>query len=430
MNGTARRTAAQWIGTVAVHRVAAWVVVAAALILPTAGHAQQTVLADELLIGFRAEVTRQTSHAVARRAGVEFIEDIGRETRLIRVRVAPSARAAAAHRLERQPQVAFVETNAIHSPALIPDDPQYASQWHLPQIRVPQAWELTEGSRDAVLAILDSGVDPFHPELRDQLVAGTNTYDGSGVTADQNGHGTKMAGVAAARSNNGLGIAGVAGRSTIMPVRVTDRKGHATSASIAKGILWAADHGARVVNLSLEGVAGSPAILVAAEYAFRHGALVIAPSGNCGCTVSAAETPFILSVAATDASDQVAGFSTAGSFVDLAAPGVGVATTAMFGQYAVDSGTSVASAVVAGVASLMFAANPALTPDVATRILQETAFDPQRRGRDPHLGHGRVDAFAAVSAAATWRAPTQAEPRVHDNAALRTNAAATAARAP
>jgi subtilisin family serine protease len=313
---------------------------------------------------------------------------------------------------------------------LVPNDAKFASQWHLRQIRAPQAWTLTQGASGAVIAIVDSGVDPHHPEFAGKLVAGANTYDKSGVTADQQGHGTKMAGVAAARTDNGAGIAGVAGLSPVMPMRVTDRKGRATAASIAKAIVWAADHGARVINLSLEGVIRNAAIREAAEYAFHHGALVVAPSGNCGCLSPVAETPYILSVAATDEADQVASFSSAGAFVDIAAPGTNIPTTAMFGTYMDDSGTSVASAVVAGVASLMFAANPSLTPEAVTRILQETAFDPQHKGRDPHLGHGRVDAFAAVSAAAAWRAPTAAAVRANEGAALGSNTAATAARAP
>lgn len=314
--------------------------------------------------------------------------------------------------------------------AFVPNDPQVASQWHLVRIRAPQAWALTQGAGSAVIAIVDSGVDVHHPDLAGKLVAGANTYDSSGVTADQHGHGTKMAGVAAARSHNGVGIAGVAGDSPVMPMRATDRKGRATSASIAKAIVWAADHGARVVNLSLEGVIRSAAIREAAEYAFNHGALVVAPSGNCGCVSPVAETPFILSVAATDESDQAAPFSTAGAFVDIAAPGTNIATTAMFGRYVGDSGTSVASAVVAGVASLMFAANPALTPEAATRILQDTASDPQHKGRDPQLGHGRVDAYAAVSAAKAWSAPAAVDSAAKDGVAAGPGTAAAAVRLP
>jgi subtilisin family serine protease len=300
-------------------------------------------------------------------------------------------------------------TAATFGTALLPDDPQVSSQWHVSRIRLPQAWDLTQGSPEVVIAIVDSGVDPSHPDLAGKLLAGYNTADKNTRTADQYGHGTKMAGVAAARSNNGQGIAGVASLSPIMPLRVTDRAGRATSTAIAEGIVWAVDHGARVVNLSLEGVVRNAAIRTASEYAFRHGALVVAPSGNCGCFDPSPETPYILSVAATDEDDHLAPVSTTGAFVDIAAPGVNIPTTAMYGLYLGDSGTSLASAVVAGVAALMFSVNPALGPAEVTLLLEQTAVKLGEGPRSGNAGHGRVDAYAAVRAAAAYGAdPSQA----------------------
>lgn len=295
----------------------------------------------------------------------------------------------------------------VFKTALLPNDPQVGSQWHLARINAPKAWDLTQGSGGVVIAIVDSGVDPFHPDLAGKLVAGTNTLDRRVNTADQFGHGTKMAGVAGAIGNNGKGIAGVAWKSPIMPIRAADRKGRATSASIAKGIVWAVDHGARVVNVSMDGVVRNAAIREAAEYAFKHGALVVAPSGNCSCMDASEETPFILSVAATDESDRVIPSSTSGAFVDLAAPGENILATTLFSMYGGESGTSMASAVVAGVAALMYSVNPELTPAAATELLQQTAIHPGGKGRDARYGHGRVDAFAAVSAAKVWRKPAQ-----------------------
>jgi subtilisin family serine protease len=141
----------------------------------------------------------------------------------------------------------------------------------------------------------------------------------------------------------------------------------------------------------------------AAEYAYRHGVLVVAPSGNCGCVDPAPETPFILSVSATDENDRIVPSSSAGAFVDLAAPGVNLPTTALYGLYVNESGSSLSSAIVAGVAALMFSVNPELTPAAATEILQATASRPEGSGRDARYGHGRVDAHAAVSAAARYR---------------------------
>jgi subtilisin family serine protease len=301
--------------------------------------------------------------------------------------------------------IGLVTGDAAAASAPGPDDPQYAQQWHLPKINAPQAWDLTRGSAEVVIAIVDSGVDPFHPDLAGKFVAGINTHphDKPANTADQFGHGTKMAGAAAALSNNGVGIAGLAPRARIMPIRVTDRAGSATAQSIAQGITWAADHGARVINVSMEGVIRNATVRSAAEYAFRHGALVVAPSGNCGCTDASSDTPYILSVSATDEHDRIVPSSTTGAFVDLAAPGENIPTTAMYGVYLSESGTSMASAVVAGVAALMVAANRDLTPAEVTELLQRTAVRPHGSGRDPRYGHGRVDAYAAVKAAADHR---------------------------
>jgi len=308
------------------------------------------------------------------------------------------------------PQVKFVEKNFEFEPALVPDDTQYVDQWHLPRIQAPQAWDLTQGSAGAVIAILDSGVDATHPDLASKLVAGYNTYSGNTTTTDTYGHGTEVAGAAAALTNNGQGVAGVAGAAPIMPVRVTDGTGRATSASIANGIIWAADHGARVMNLSFNGVAGNATIRTAAEYATNHGSLVVAASGNCGCVDTTPDNPFILSVSATDEADGLAAFSSTGPFVDLAAPGNNILTTAMFGLYTSDSGTSLASPIVAGVAALMFSVKPTLTPAAATQLLASTAVPLGGSAYNTSFGHGRVDALAAVTAAAAYTPPPDTTP--------------------
>jgi subtilisin family serine protease len=364
----------------------------------------------ELLVGYRAGVGPLGRHKLWRDHGASVVEDVGQSIRIVRIRVPASALDAVKRRLERRPEVKFVELNYVFDPALQPNDTQYAGQWHLPQIQAPQAWDITQGRPGAVVAILDSGVEATHPDLVGKLVAGYNTYANSSDTSDAYGHGTEVAGAAGAYTNNGLGIAGVASSAPIMPVRVTDSTGRATSASIANGILWAADHGARVVNLSFSGVAGNATIRAAAEYAFNHGTLVVAASGNCACADPTPDNPFILSVSASDESDSPAYFSSVGPFVDLSAPGTNILTTAKFGLYTSDSGTSLASPIVAGVAGLMFAANPALTPALATQMMEATAVDPGGNGYDESMGYGRVNAAAAVMAAASYVAPVDTVP--------------------
>ena len=372
-------------------------------------HQPPRAVAGELLVGFRAGVGPSGRFALYQQVGATFVDDVGQKIRVVHIRVPELLVDAIKRRLERSPEVKFVEKNLEFDPALTPNDAQFAGQWHLPKILAPQAWDITQGAPGAVIAILDSGIDATHPDLAGKLVPGYNTYSNSTDTTDPYGHGTEVAGVAGARSNNGEGIAGVAGAAPIMPVRVTNASGAATSASIANGIIWAADHGARVVNLSFNGVAGNTTIRTAAEYAMNHGTLVVAASGNCGCADPTPDNPFILSVGATDESDGLAYFSSTGAFVDLSAPGTNILTTAPYGLYFSESGTSLASPIVAGVAAQMFAANPVLTPAVVTQLLEATAIAPSG-AYDQSFGYGRVDAFAAVSAAAGYVAPVDTTP--------------------
>lgn len=379
----------------------------AVLLAGGAAQAQQPTrwVDGELVVGLRAGVGAVERAALLRDYGASFVEEIGHNARVLRIRVPAPMLESLKRGMERRHEVKFIEKNYIFEPALLPNDVQYASQWHLPKILAPQAWDMTQGAPGAVIAILDSGVDATHPDFAGKLLSGYNTYSNSTDISDQFGHGTEVAGVAGALTNNSVGVAGVAGSAPIMPIRVTDAAGRATSASIANGIAWAADHGARIVNLSFNGIAGNATIRTSAEYAYNHGTLVVAASGNCGCLDPTPENPYVLSVSATDETDSVAYFSSTGAFVDLSAPGTNILTTAMFGLYTADSGTSLASPIVAGVAALMFAANPVLTPGLVTQLLEATAFGPGANASDPGLGHGRVDAFAAVSAAAGYVAP-------------------------
>lgn len=402
-----RRSAGQQRSRAGLNFAAALIFCMAALLACGATQAQQPTrwVDGELLIGFRAGVGPAGRYALYRDHGASFVEEIGQNTRVVRIRVPALALEALKRRMERRPEIKFVEKNYVFEPALLPNDLQYASQWHLPKILAPQAWDLTQGAPGAVIAILDSGVDATHPDLAGKLVAGYNTYSNSTDTVDQFGHGTEVAGAAGALTNNLEGVAGVAGTAPLMPVRVTDAMGRATSASIANGIVWAADHGARVANLSFNGIAGNATIRTAAEYAYKHGTLVVAASGNCACVDPTPENPYVLSVSATDETDSLAYFSSTGAFVDLSAPGTNILTTARFGLYAAESGTSLASPIVAGVAALMFSANPALTPAIVTQLMEATAFDPGGNGYDQGFGHGRVEAFAAVSAATGYVPP-------------------------
>src|SRR5436309_141531 len=179
--------------------------------------------------------------------------------------------------------------NADSPPFGDPNDPSYASQWALAKMHAFDGWALYPGSYGVsdgtLIAIADSGVDSAHPDLAGQVdtADGASCLSGtcsSDAALDDNGHGTHVAGIAAASTNNADGIAGTAYASSVMPVKVLDSSGSGTYAGIASGIIWAADHGAEVINLSLSGAAYSKTMCDAVTYAISHGSVVVAAAGN------------------------------------------------------------------------------------------------------------------------------------------------------
>ncbi len=210
-------------------------------------------------------------------------------------------------------------------------------------------------------------------------------------------------------ANNGAGVAGVAGSARIMPLRVSDASGYAYYSTIANAVTFAADNGARVANASFSGVYGSASVKSAANYFKSKGGLLMVSAGNSGADDGAAATSAMIPVSATDGSDLRASWSSFGSYVALSAPGVGIWTTSNDGGYRAASGTSFSAPITAGVAALVMAAKPSLSSAQVENLLYTTAQDLGTAGRDIYFGYGRVDASAAVIAAAgTVAVDTQA----------------------
>src|SRR5262245_53145250 len=298
-------TRRRWIG--GWHRAVACVMLAALFVAAATvpARADDDAVADELIVGLQESVSAERAEAVYQAEGASRLERV-RRLNVDRIRLHGDTRDAVAQRLRSRPEVAFVERNRRVPPAFTPNDPLFTSQWHLPAIASPQAWDVTTGSPAVIIAVLDSGGDASHPDLAGQLVPGWNFYSDDGDTSDVFGHGTLVAGVAAAIGNNGIGVAGVAMQSRIMAVRVTDATGSALFSTVASAITWAADHGARVLNISFTDVATSAAITSAADYARSRGALVVAAAGNCGCLDDSPANPSIISVSATAPGDALA----------------------------------------------------------------------------------------------------------------------------
>ncbi len=330
---------------------------------------------------------------------------------------AQASETATLARLAHHPQLKFAELDRRVRLTLVSNDPYNGSEWHVPKIRADKGWDTTQGS-GVTIAILDSGVLATHPDLIANLVPGWNFYDNNSNTADVYGHGTAVAGAAAATTNNGTGVAGVAGSAKIMPIRVTDTAGYGYYSTIAQGITYAADHGARVANASFASLYSSSAVQSAAQYLKSKGGLFVVAAGNSGADDGAAATTAMIPVSATDGSDARASWSSFGSYVAVAAPGVGIWTTNSDGGYGAWSGTSFSSPITAGVVALMMAAKPALSASQIEGLLYSTAVDLGTPGRDPYYGYGRIDAAAAVAAAASTVAADTQSPSVAISAPL------------
>ncbi|MFI4917630.1 MAG: S8 family serine peptidase [Phycisphaerales bacterium JB060] len=304
--------------------------------------------------------------------------------------------------------------------ATIPDDTDFALQYGLlntgqtiagvagtpgADINASQAWDLTTGDPDVKIAIVDTGVSQSHPDLQTNVLPG---YSPLGASWDDDifiSHGTHCAGIASGDSDNAMGIAGVGWDCSILPVKVLGFLGSGTEPDIAAGVVWAADNGADVISMSL----GSPdfgAVLEnACNYAADLNVIVVAATGNTpGVPIFApARYDSTIAVGATNNRDQIADFTTTGPEMTVTAPGVDVWSTwdtlDLFGPtdgYTFQSGTSMATPHVAGLAGLMRSVDRDIDPLEVRAILEATSVDLGAPGFDPVFGHGRIDAHAAV----------------------------------
>ncbi|GIU86910.1 MAG: hypothetical protein KatS3mg009_1425 [Acidimicrobiia bacterium] len=281
------------------------------------------------------------------------------------------------------------------------NDPLRGLQWALDRTSFEAAWTTTRG-QGVVVAVIDTGVRGDHEDLAGNLVAGIDLVDGGDGRIDPAGHGTHVAGILGALAGNGRGIAGGAPGVRIMPVRVLDENGTGFSSDVAAGIIWAVDHGARVINLSLGGSSPSQGQLNAIRYAISKGAVVVAAAGNNGGpVVYPAAFDEVIAVSAVGSDLGLTSWSSRGPQVDLAAPGDAIASTysGHAAQYGYMSGTSMATPYVSAAAALALAVNPKNGPAQVRDALERGAVDLGAPGKDSWYGAGLVDPRAAVNRA-------------------------------
>jgi thermitase len=400
----------------------------AALVLAPQASAERTILvrfADPT--GSRAKVEALGDDVVRQSADSVAV-----------VKVAPGetvAHALAAYNARRD--VIYAEPNGFRRAFALsaPNDPGYASQWALPAISALAGWNLFPGSFSATtgtrVGIVDTGVEATHEDLAPNMTSSGATCVGNcvaGNPTDIDGHGTHVAGIAAAAANNDIGVAGLSYSSPIVAVRVfhvdpTDGL-IASDADVASGIVWAEQHGARVINLSLGAPAYSQTICTAIATAVNtYHVVIVAAAGNSNSSTPTypASCPGAIGVAATNSSNAAASFSNYGSpNVFVSAPGVSIVSTYPGNSYAYEDGTSMASPYVTGLAALLLGAHPSASVGSIRQILAKTSdkiggvsygADPYATCPgctwDPHFGYGRIDVRAALAAAVP---PPQAPP--------------------
>lgn len=295
-----------------------------------------------------------------------------------------------------------LESTAHESAVMAANDDYSGRQWAIPKIMAPQAWEVTSGEPNVIIAVLDTGIDNEQKDLAGKVISEVNFTD-SLTTGDVYGHGTHIAGVIAAGAGSGAGVTGLAPDCRLMNVKVADDQGRFNSSIAAKGVTWAVDHGAKVINMSLVSTEPSSSLEEAINYAWNKGAVVVAAAGNLvgDKVVYPAYYSNCIAVAATDSNDYVASWSSQGAWVDVAAPGVDIYSTLPGDKYGYKSGTSMAAAHVSGLAGLLFALEKDKNNDGFVNDEVRAAIENGCDGLNIGAVKGRINAYHAVNRALT-----------------------------
>ncbi|MHB8842377.1 MAG: S8 family serine peptidase [Candidatus Aquicultor sp.] len=363
----------------------------------------------ELLVKFKPSVSDTAIEGIHKLVGAQKIGEIkALKVHEVKLPAGLSVSAAVA-KYKKMAGVEYAEPNHRVQAFAIPNDTYYSAyQWDLAKISAPQAWDVTTGDQTLV-AVVDTGVNYNHEDLAGKVINGYDFAYNDADAYDNNGHGTHVSGTIGALTNNAKGVAGISWGAKILAVKVLDSKGSGYDSWVASGITYAADHGSKVINLSLGGPDYSTTLADAVSYAQGKGCLVVAAAGNDNSSAASypAGYPNVIGVAATTTDDQKASYSNYGPAVDIAAPGGnsdGVAAHYILScynssnsSYVWMSGTSMASPHVAGLAALILSRYPGKTNSQVARMIQETTDDLGAAGRDSYFGYGRINAQKAVT---------------------------------
>jgi thermitase len=354
----------------------------------------------QILVKFRTQAEQAEGAQTLAAYDLPILETLA-ELDVLRVAVAVGQEQAMVQTLLDDPLVEYAELDyAVHA-TIIPDDTSYDRQWGPQKIQAPAAWDVTTGTSDVIIAIVDTGVDLNHPDLNAKIVPGWDFIGDDPYAQDNHGHGSHVAGIAAAETDNHQGVAGISWGARIMPIKVLDANGDGYYSDVAEGVSYACNHGATIINLSLGGSNPSSTLENAVEQAYQNGCLMVAAAGNDADTVDCpARYPEVMAVAATNQSDSRASFSDYGPEIDVAAPGVDIYSTVWSPPnnhtYSWKQGTSMSAPFVSGEAALIWSLCPGSTNAEVRSIIQSTAKDRGAPGWDQYYGWGRIDASEAV----------------------------------
>jgi len=331
----------------------------------------------------------------------------------------------------KNPNVEYAEPNYIYQTCQTPNDPLYNMQWALNQtsdcdIDAPEAWDTETGNPDVVIAVIDTGVDYNHPDLSENIWTNNDEIPNNGIDDDNNGyiddtkgwdfanndndpiddnsHGTHCSGIISAVGNNNIGITGICWNCKIMPIKFLGSHGGGSLEDGANAIIYAADNGVDIISMSWGGLGESQILKDALDYAYSKNVVLVAAAGNNNLDLD--HTPYhftpagyknVISVAATDENDEIAGFSNYGRQIDIAAPGVNILSTipTYITNYSNKSGTSMACPYAAGLAGLILSINPNLNPSMVKTIIQSSTDE--LNPSDKFIGFGRINAFTSIN---------------------------------
>jgi cysteine-rich repeat protein len=383
--------------------------------------AQQRHKAREILVKYSPGLSKSEIAETNRLHGTRILEVIP-ELGIYRLSIPDNATVdAMAAEFSNDPKCKDVEPNYIGEGGdFIPNDGSFKRQWHLhntgqfggaedADIDAVEGWQITRGDASIIVAVLDSGIAFDHPEFVGRTLPGFDFVNEDADPEDDESHGTLVTGLLAANSDNDLSVAGVDHFTQILPVKVLNAENSGTVSDLVQGLVFAADEGASVINMSLIGYGRSSFLEDALQFARDSGAILIACAGNGGigdADISGpGVSPLTISVGATTLSDERAGFSGTGRALDVVAPGSGVLTVSFTGAHGGSwfGGCSAATPIVSGISSLLLSLDPLLTHDQVHEILAQSADDlvgpplEDTPGRDDFFGHGRVNMNQALA---------------------------------